>query len=81
MTILQMAELVAEKIANGKICVRYDIPEKNIYGYAPNTGLRLSAEKMRRLGWKPQQSLEKMFYDAIEYIRDKHIGQNEEISI
>lgn len=69
MTIRQVAELVADKIAGGKIRVCYDIPEENIYGYASNTGLKLSAEKMCKLGWSPQESLEKMFLDVIDTMR------------
>lgn len=70
MTIRQMAELVADKIAGGKISVCYDIPKENIYGYAANTGLQLSAQKMCKLGWSPQESLEKMFLDAIDTMKD-----------
>lgn len=70
MTIRQMAELVADKIAGGKISVCYDIPKENIYGYAANTGLQLSAQKMCKLGWSPQESLEKMFWDVIDTMKD-----------
>lgn len=70
MTIRQMAELVADKIASGKISVCYDIPKENIYGYAANTGFQLSAQKMCKLGWIPQESLEKMFLDVIDTMKD-----------
>lgn len=69
MTIRQVAEMVADKIANGRIHVCYDIPEENIYGYASNTGLQLSAEKIGKLGWIPQESLEKMFLDVIDTMK------------
>lgn len=65
MTIRQMAELVAEKVAGGKISVVYDIPQEDIYGYAPDTGIRLSGEKLRKLGWRPVESLEQMYLNAI----------------
>ena len=65
MTIREMAELVAEKIAGGKIKIRYDIPEEDVYGYAPDTGLRLSVEKLMALGWKPTEGLEKMYRDML----------------
>lgn len=61
MTIRQMAELVAEKIAGGKIRVVYDIPQGNPYGYAADTGLRLSSAKLRSLGWTPKTGLESMY--------------------
>lgn len=65
MTIRQMAELVAEKIAGDRIQIRYDIPSENIYGYAPDTGLRLSGKKLESLGWHPSESLEKMYREVI----------------
>lgn len=61
MTIRQMAELVAEKIANGRIKVTMDISKDNTYGYAAPTGLRLSAAKLRELGWIPTANLEEMY--------------------
>lgn len=66
MMIRQVAELVAQKIADGKIQIRYEIPKENVYGYAADTGLRLSSEKLRQLGWTPSKNLEQMFLDAIE---------------
>ncbi len=65
MTIRQMAELVAEKTAGGRIRVVCDIPRENVYGYAADTGICLSGEKLCRLGWKPVESLEKMYLDAM----------------
>ncbi len=61
MTIREMAEMVADKIAGGKIGVTYDVPEDNRYGYAAETGLRLSGAKMKRLGWEAKTSLEEMY--------------------
>lgn len=68
MTIREMAELVATKVANGKIKVVVDIPEENIYGYAPATGLKLSAAKLRALGWIPKNGLETMYAKCLEKI-------------
>lgn len=66
MTIREMAELVCKEIAFGKISVEYDIPnEANKYGYASDTGLRLSGEKLMDLGWEPYQSLKQMYMDVI----------------
>lgn len=61
MRIREMAELVAEKVAGGSIKVSYDIPEGNPFGYAPDTGLKLSGEKLRRSGWEAKCSLEDMY--------------------
>lgn len=66
MAICEMAELAAEKVAGGKIQVRYDIPEGNVYGYAADTGLRLSGQKLMALGWKPGKGLEEMYRDVLE---------------
>ncbi len=65
MKIRQMAELVAEKIAGGKIKVVCDIPKDNRYGYAADTGLRLSGKKLMELGWQPEEGLEDMYRDML----------------
>ncbi len=65
MTIDQMAEFVANKIANGKIKVVYEIPKDNKYGYAAHTGIRLSGKKLMELGWTPQERFEDMYSEII----------------
>lgn len=65
MTIREMAELVAEKTAPKKIRVVCDIPEDNPYGYARDTGLRLSGRKLRGLGWTPAQGMEEMYLELM----------------
>lgn len=66
MSIRHMAEMVADKIAGGQIRVTFDIPNENIYGYAVDTGLRMSGDKMRRLGWSAKVSLEEMYRRLLE---------------
>lgn len=66
MTIRQMAEFVADKIADGKINVVYDIPKDNQYGYAVDTALRLSGEKLKSLGWEPKEDLENMYFQLMK---------------
>lgn len=61
MRICEMAELVAKKIAGGNIKVSYDIEQGNPFGYASDTGLKLSGEKLRRLGWEAKCGLEDMY--------------------
>jgi len=73
MTIREMAEMVCGKIAGGSIQVAYDIPRENIHGYAADTGLRLSGEKLMALGWRPQKNLEEMYRDMLE---DWQAGEN-----
>lgn len=67
MRIREMAELVAEKVAAGNIKVSYDIPKGNPFGYAPDTGLKLSGEKLRRLGWEAKCSLEDMYRNMLHH--------------
>lgn len=67
MTIRQMAEFVAKEVAGRKIKVSFDIPKENIYGYATDTGLRMSGEKLRKLGWEPTESLGQMYHELLEY--------------
>lgn len=68
MSIRNMAKLVVDRIAHGKIEIVYEIPEENKYGYATDTGLRLSSEKLRALGWKSTKNIEEMFLDMIEWM-------------
>ena len=65
MTIRQMAELVADRMADGRINVVYDITDHERYGYAADTTLRLSGEKLMSLGWKPEEDLENMYSQLI----------------
>ena len=55
MRIAEMAQMVAQEIAGGKIQVVFDIPESALtYGYAPDVELRLDGQKLRNLGWEPK---------------------------
>lgn len=65
MTIRQMAQLVAKEFTKDKIKVVFDIPDNNIFGYAADTGMRLSAEKLKKLGWSAKKSLTDMYKDVI----------------
>lgn len=66
MSIKNMAELVANDIAGGDIKVRIEQEDFSKTGYAPDTGLKLSGEKMRKLGWKPLKDLKEMYKDMME---------------
>jgi len=69
MRISEMAELVAKQIADGSIGVRYELSEMEKTGYAPATELRLSGEKLRRLGWMPEKDLASMYRDVIHTLK------------
>lgn len=67
MRIKDMAELVANCVADGKIGVVIDIPEGKQFGYAPDVKLKLDASKLQALGWKPQINLEESYKRLIKY--------------
>ncbi len=66
MSIRQMAELVAAEIAGGDIAVQIEPEENSKTGYAPDTTLRMSGEKLRELGWYPTKNLVQMYQDVIQ---------------
>lgn len=68
-TIANMATMVAEKIANNKIKVIYDIPKTNIFGYAIDTKLKLNSDKLQSLGWNPQIDLEESYRKMIAQMK------------
>lgn len=71
MTIYEMAELVAKEIAHGEIKVKVQIPNQNIYGYASDTKLRLSAQKLIGLQWQPRRGLVDMYKDVISSFKEQ----------
>lgn len=66
-TIRETAEMVAGKIAEGKIKVVFDIdvPAE----YAPNLNLNLNVDKLCSLGWKPVVKLEDSYRRMIAGMR------------
>lgn len=72
MQIKEMAHMVADEIAEGSIKVIIDIPESAMtFGYAPKTKMKLSSEKLRKLGWKPQIDLMETYQRMIEDLREE----------
>lgn len=62
MRIREMAQVVAENISGGKSKVIFDIPQNaSALGYAPDSTMRLSSQKLRELGWAPQHGLIEMY--------------------
>ena len=68
-TIADMAQMVCEKIGDGKIKVVFDIPESNTYGYAADTKMKLNSDKLQSLGWKPEIGLEEAYRRLIESMK------------
>lgn len=75
MSILDMAHLVSEEIAGGKIQVRIEPEDFVKTGYAPDTGLRLSGEKLRKLGWQPHKELAEMYREVINELEKDESGK------
>lgn len=72
-TIYEMAKMVAEKIANNKIKVIFDIPENNKFGYASDTKMLLNSDKLKALKWKPEVNLEGMYRRMILSMKSQEI--------
>lgn len=68
-SIREIAELVRDKVANGKISIKFEIPENNCFGYAPDTVLKLSSSKLIELGWLPEIDLESAYERLVQYIK------------
>ena len=66
-----MASMVCEKISGGKSGVVFDIPKENVYGYAQDVKMRLSSEKLRSLGWKPEIGLEDAYRRLIRNMDER----------
>lgn len=68
-SIYNIAELVATKVAKNEIKVKCEIPKSNIYGYAPDSLMRLNSDKLRELGWNANIGIEEAYINLVEYLR------------
>ena len=60
--IRDMAQLVSAQIGGGRSSVIFDIPEDALkFGYAPDVRIKLSADRLMGLGWKPAVDLPGMY--------------------
>jgi dTDP-glucose 4,6-dehydratase len=68
-SIRETAEMIAQKIADNKISVVFDIdvPAE----YAPNLNLNLNTTKLEGLGWKAEIGLEAAYRNMIESMRER----------
>ena len=67
-TILDMAKMVADKIADGEISVKIEVDDVN-RGYASELHMLLDTEKIEGLGWKAHKGLAEMYKNMIEGLR------------
>lgn len=60
-SIREMAETFIKAGGSDKVKVVFDIPEDAAqFGYAPSSIMRLNSEKMMKLGWVPERSMEEI---------------------
>lgn len=70
-SIMEMAKLVAENCAKGKISVKIENADINLFGYAPKLFMNLATDKLMNMGWKPSVDLLSMYNNLIEYMQIK----------
>lgn len=69
-TIADMANIVANEVANGEIKVEFDIPATNTYGYASDTKMKLNSDKLQKMGWEPKVGLIEAYNRMIAEMRE-----------
>lgn len=69
-SIYDTARLAAEQIAHGVINVIKDTSQQNSFGYAPENTMRMSACKLRELGWEPKVDVREGYTRLVEYLKD-----------
>lgn len=69
-SIRDMALMVVDKFGTGKSQVIFDIPETNTFGYAADTKMTLSGDKLKSLGWTPEYNLEMCYARLIDFIKE-----------
>jgi len=70
-SIAEMAEMVAEEIAGGKINVKYELSDTESRGYAPTLKMNLATDKLKALGFKAETGLCEAFGNLIEWMREQ----------
>lgn len=60
-SIYEMAQMVATKIADGKIAVTVHVDEQKSKNYPPTFHLNLQTDKLEALGWHPTKDLREMY--------------------
>lgn len=68
-SIYQIAQLVADEVANGSINVA--IRKQENTGYAPDVNMFLNSDKLRMLGWESQVDMKEAYRRLVEYIEKR----------
>ena len=70
--IKDMAQMVADHLAEGRIKVIFDIPEDALtFGYAPDVKMHLNSDKLMSLGWQPRYALQEMYERMIASFKEQ----------
>ena len=65
-SIYEMAEMVAKKVADGKIRVVIEDGDTSALGYAPTLHMNLYTGKLKKLGWNPSIDLVSMYKNMVD---------------
>lgn len=68
MTIKEMAKLVLTNFGSKKQKLIIDIPSEDM-GYAPDVHMRLSGEKIKKIGWQPYYDLADSYARLIDWLK------------
>lgn len=71
-SVREIADLVANEVADGSINVKIELKEN--MGYAPDVAMYLDSSKLRNLGWKAEVGMKEAYRRLAEYIRNTNIG-------
>lgn len=69
-SVYEIAKLVANTVAKGRISVVKRIPKGICFGYAPDNTMNMCSEKIRRLGWEPKVEMIDGYRRLVRYLDD-----------
>ncbi len=67
MQVAQLAQLICDRFGGGRCQVRIDVRDRRITGFAAPTANRLSADRLRHLGWHPRTQLADSLSQMVQY--------------
>ncbi len=73
MSILDVANLIANEIANQQIKVIINNIDSSKTGYAPDNRMKLNSSKIKNLGWCPDFSIKEAYIRLIKYIEGEKL--------